>query len=267
MTCSVCTQTSPSGCHSGSWAQPTSAFSSGNSSIDHPESSASAKPMDGRWPRAATSRSRPRCVRPAGRRAGSTGTAPSSSSSSVSSNRAANCIARSTRRLSSPNVADRPRGAAVCRDRARPSNGSMYSLGQRIPRDGVDGEVAPPRGFLDRHRRVAFDENPCGRGRSSIRGAAARRRCRRSCRRGNSGRPARLCRMARGLPGGRRRECRTPRCRGLPRVRRSSASADSSNRSRTQPPTTSARPPRACTARAIVRRRKKGRDPFSSISR
>ncbi len=47
-TISVCTQTSPSGCHSGSCGQPTSASSSGHSRWTTPRSSASAKPIDGR---------------------------------------------------------------------------------------------------------------------------------------------------------------------------------------------------------------------------
>ena len=53
---------------------------------------------------AAASRSLPRCARAADRRGGSSGTASSCRSSSVISNRAANWTARSTRRLSSPNV-------------------------------------------------------------------------------------------------------------------------------------------------------------------
>ena len=48
ITCSVWTQTSPSGCHSGSCGQPASACSSGNSFATTPRSSASAKPIDGR---------------------------------------------------------------------------------------------------------------------------------------------------------------------------------------------------------------------------
>ena len=75
-----------------------------------------------------------------------------------SSNRAANCSARSTRRLSSPNVvgiddAQAP-GVEIARgrrtDRARsPVSGST--------RDRVDREVAPARGVLDRQRRIALD--------------------------------------------------------------------------------------------------------------
>ena len=45
--------------------------------------------------------------------------------------------------------ADRRRAARRRSSRSpRPSNGSMILVRQRIPRDGVDGEVAPARGFL-----------------------------------------------------------------------------------------------------------------------
>ena len=47
MTISVCVQTSPSGCHSGSCSQPTSDSSSGRTRSMTPRSSASAKPIDG----------------------------------------------------------------------------------------------------------------------------------------------------------------------------------------------------------------------------
>ena len=33
-------------------------------------------------------------------------------------------------------------------------------VGQRIPRDGVDGEIAPPGGLLDRHVGIADDDEP-----------------------------------------------------------------------------------------------------------
>src|SRR5262245_41025978 len=33
----------------------------------------------------------------------------------------------------------------------------FITAGERIPRDGVDREVAPPRGFGDAHRRIAVD--------------------------------------------------------------------------------------------------------------
>ena len=54
ITSSVWTQTSPSGCHSGSCGQPTSAFSSGKSRSMTPSSSASAKPSDGRSARSSS---------------------------------------------------------------------------------------------------------------------------------------------------------------------------------------------------------------------
>ena len=48
ITISVCTQTSPSGCHSGSCGQPTSALISGKRRSTTPRSSASPNPIDGR---------------------------------------------------------------------------------------------------------------------------------------------------------------------------------------------------------------------------
>ena len=55
--------------------------------------------------------------------------------------------------------------------------GIQVLAGERIPGDGVDGEVAAPGGLLERHRVVAFDRGTrCGRGRPSTRGGAGRRR-------------------------------------------------------------------------------------------
>ena len=100
------------------------------------------------------------------------------------------------------------------RDRRARRNGSRYSLGKRIPRDRVDGEVAPARRLLDRHRGVAFDDEAfVAAARPSIRGVEGRCRWCRSCRRGSSGRSAPLCRTAPGAPGDRRRECQRPPCR------------------------------------------------------
>ena len=64
-TCSVCTQTSPSGCHSGSWTQPTSACSSGHRRSTTPRSRARARPV--RRPRAPSSFSNSPQMRSAGR--------------------------------------------------------------------------------------------------------------------------------------------------------------------------------------------------------
>ena len=73
MTSSVWTQTSPSGCHSGSCGQPTSASSSGNSRSITPSSSASAKPIEGRAARSSSFSISPQ-IRSAGR--SSSGIAP-----------------------------------------------------------------------------------------------------------------------------------------------------------------------------------------------
>ena len=128
MTSSVCTQTSPSGCHSGSCGQPTSASSSGNSRSTTPSSSASAKPIDGRAAWSSSFSISPQ-IRSAGRSSsGSAGTARACRRRVDNSKRAANWTARSTRRLSSPNVRGIDRAQqARARGRARPSNGSRYS--------------------------------------------------------------------------------------------------------------------------------------------
>ncbi len=133
--------------------------------------------------------------------------------------------------------------ASVARS-SRPSNGSMYSSVERIPRDRVDREVATARGFGDRHGRDRQSRRSRGvRGRTSTRGGAARRRCRRSCRPESSRRPLRRARVVREASGGDR----------LARPKTSmSMSFESrpSSRSRTHPPTISARPPAWLTARA-----------------
>ena len=185
ITISVWTQTSPSGCHSGSCGQPTSASSSGNSRSTTPSSSASAKPIDGR------SRLQqqlldlaPDPLRRADRRAECRGRARRGPASTSSSKRAANCSARSTRRLSSPKVprsTTRSRraleiGAAVERDRgSRPSaDRSAIALIVKSRRRAASSSE---------QRRIARRRRSrCARARSSTRAAAARRRRRRPCR-------------------------------------------------------------------------------------
>ena len=100
------------------------------------------------------------------------------SSSSVNSNRAANWTARSTRRLSSPNVV-RIDGAQQAPIEIGASIERILELaGQRVPGDGVDGEVAPAGGLLERHGRIARDlESLVAASPASIRVGAARRRC------------------------------------------------------------------------------------------
>ena len=158
-TISVWTQTSPSGCHSGSCGQPTSASSSGKSLPMTPSSSASRRPIDGRGACSSSFSISPQ-IRSAGR--SSSGIAFAQRARvlvrACTSNRAANWTARSTRRLSSPNV----RGSTARSDpRARRSRAPVERIevlaGQRIERDRVDGEIAAPGRLLDRHRRIALD--------------------------------------------------------------------------------------------------------------
>ena len=72
------------------------------------------------------------------------------------SKRAANCMPRSTRRLSSPNVARIDGAQHAALEQIAPAVERIdVDVGQRIPGDRVDREVAPPRRFLGRHARIA----------------------------------------------------------------------------------------------------------------
>ena len=162
--------------------------------------------------RAAASRSRPRCARPADRRAGCRGRAPRVSSSSVNSKRAANCSARSTRRLSSAKC----RGSTTRRTRAVEVGAAVERIdvlaGQRIPGDRVDGEVAAPRRVLDDIDGSPSTAKPlCPRPVfDSRRGSATSMRAR-ACRRRSSGRPPRRGRSAPSSAG----SCVARACRTL----------------------------------------------------
>ena len=139
---------------------------------------------------------------------------------------------------------DRPRAAAGA-SRSRAAVERIFVLvGQRIPGDRVDREVAASRGLGDRHRRDRRGpRSPCGRVPASIRGEAARRRSRRRCRRAapacrpeSSGRPAST--RPSGASSAGSRSC------GMPKTSMSmSFDGCPRRRSRTQPPTISARPP------------------------
>ena len=127
-TSSVCTHTSPSGCHSGSCGQPTSACSSGNSRSTTPRSQREREAD--RRPRRLQQQLldlAPDRARPGGRRAGSLGRARAFAGRASNSKRAANWSARSTRRLSSPNVARIDHAQEAPPRSRRPPNGSRYS--------------------------------------------------------------------------------------------------------------------------------------------
>ena len=123
-TMSVCVQTSPSGCQSGSCSQPTSGFSSGRIASTTPRSSASASPIDGRSAASSSFSSSVQTRSAARSSSGMLRHNAAVASSSVNSKRAANWTARRTRRLSSPKVR-RSTARSTRRSRsALPSNGS-----------------------------------------------------------------------------------------------------------------------------------------------
>ena len=184
-TISVWIQTSPSGCHSGSCGQPASACSSGKSRCDDAEIVRELQP--GGWSRREEQQLLdfpPDRVRPADRRAAGGGRQPAS---------VRPCPARTGGELNPAQHAQ-----AVVGERLRVHHSQESSLqqiapaveridvlaGQRIPGDGVDSEVAAPRGFRQApstDRRSP--RTPCAPALSWIRAAAERRRCPRPCRR------------------------------------------------------------------------------------
>ena len=127
MTISVCTHTSPSGCQSGSCSQPMSAAISGSSDVTTPASRANWKPSDGRAGSRSSFSNSPQ-IRSGGRSSSAivrqTAIVPGST---VNSKRAASCIARSTRRLSSAKVAGSTRRSRRASRSARPPQGSRYA--------------------------------------------------------------------------------------------------------------------------------------------
>ena len=148
-TISVCTHTSPSGCHSGSCGQPTSACNSGNSRLTTSSSSASAQPSDGRAAWSSSFSISPQ-MRSAGRSSSGSRRQISRVPGSIeSSKRAANCTARSTRRLSSPNVP----GSTARRIRA--SNRAAHRTGRYT--SSVSGSHATA--LIVKSRRRAASSN------------------------------------------------------------------------------------------------------------
>ena len=183
-TISVCTQTSPSGCHSGSCGQPTSACSSGNSRSMTPRSSASARPIDGRaaWSSSFSISPQMRSARQVveRNRAAERARAVVERRARIARRTAARAARAGCRRRTSRDRRRAGRGAARS---PRPLNGSRYLAGQRIPGDRVDGEIAPPRGLFERQVGIAGDgealwPRPVFDSRRGQRHVDARRPCR-----------------------------------------------------------------------------------------
>ena len=110
-------------------------------------------------------------------------------------------------------AADRRLSECFARDRARPWNGSKYS--------SVSGSHEIALTVKSRRRAASsidIDGSPsttkplCPRPALDSRRGSPMSMCR-SCRRENSGRSARPCRMARAAPAGHGPECRRPPCR------------------------------------------------------
>ena len=140
--------------------QPTSASSSGKRRWSTPSSSASVNPIDGRSaPAAAAFRSHPRSVRrqiverdlAAQLRGRRIELEPEARGELDGAQHPQAVVAEG------PGI-DRAQQPAV-EVRAPPMRIDVLA-GQRVERDGVDGEVAAPRRVLDRHLGIAFDREP-----------------------------------------------------------------------------------------------------------
>ena len=243
MTCSVWTQTSPSGCHSGSCGQPTSACSSGNSFSTTPRSSASAKPIDGRGANSSFS------ISPQTRSAGR-------SSSGIARQNARGLVveprARSARRTAPPAARagcrrrtspDRRRAGRALSRSPRPSNGSRYS--------SVSGSQAMALTVKSRRRAASSididgspDDDEAAVAAAGLRLAARQRDV-------DVAELVDLEALADGFDAAERlEELRAARPAAMPKTSRSmSFDSRPSSRSRTQPPTISARPPGGADAR------------------
>ena len=156
ITSSVCTHTSPSGCHSGSCGQPTSGRSSGSTRSTTPRSSASANPIEGRAACSSSFSSSPQ-TRSGGR----------SSSGIRAAERRRVRVQRELESRRELHGAQHTQAVVAERGRIHgPQHPSrqvftaveriLVSLGERIPGDRVDGEVAPARRVRDRHGGVAL---------------------------------------------------------------------------------------------------------------
>ena len=164
ITISVWIHTSPSGCHSCSCSHPMSAAISGQSRWRTRSSRARVKPSDGRRARRSSFCSSPQ-TRSAGRSSsGMPARSVRVSSGTVSSNRAANCSARSTRRLSSAKVFGSITRSTPASRSARPPKGSSYapvsgsqaialivkSRRRAASRSGIDGSPSTAKAVCPR---------------------------------------------------------------------------------------------------------------------
>ena len=120
-------------------------------------------------------------------------------------------------------------------------------IGQRIPADRVDREITPPRRLFERHRRIAFDGEALVAA-AGLRFAARQRHVDRAEFVDRKGLADRLDAAERLQQRAAARSC------GMPKTSMSrSFEGRSSSRSRTNPPTHSARPPASRTAVAMRR--------------
>ena len=254
-TISVWTHTSPSGCQSTLLLAADQRQQLRHERIDDAkverEREANRRPAA---PGRAASRARPRCARPAGRRVESPAqrrTSPDRASGRSAPPTAARAGRAGCRRRRSWN---RRRGARVRSRSARPPKRIEVLVGQRIPADRVDREVAPPGGLLERHVGIAGD------GEALV--AAARLRLaprQRDVDRAHLVDGEALSDRLDTAESGEQRQAGARPGRRRPRGRDPSTSWPSS-RSRTNPPTTSARPPardgsRRAMSRASARHR------------
>ena len=240
MTISVWIQTSPSGCHSGSCGQSTSGRISGRSCSTTPSSRASAKPSDGRSATSSSFSNSPH-TRSAGRSSSGDGAADgrglvverAARSGRRTAARAARAGCRRRR------CAGRRRAGAGAPRSSRPSNGSRYSP--------VSGSQA--MALMVKSRRRAASSSDIGGSPSTSKPVWPRPAF--DSRRGSATSIGPQLVDGEALAdrldaADRRRACCGRPSPGTPNTSRSrSLAARPSSRSRTQPPTTSARPPRA----------------------
>ena len=251
-TISVWTQTSPSGCHSGSCGHPTSARNSGHSRSTTPMSSASRKPIDG------TERLEQQLFDFAPDPFGGQiiKRDPSAELHVFSRRRRARTVRRTAvpaarggchRQTSSGSTTRRRRASRS----VRPPTGSSISSVRGSHRIALTVKSRRRADSVHRHRRIALDDESLVPA-AALRFAPWQRHVNR----------AQLVdreALTHGIDPAETAEERGRSSWGIPNTSRSrSFDVRPSRRSRTKPPTTSARPPRCATSPATARASSRG---------